>query len=206
MADEKKKGLKAIEVFYYIFITLAVLAFCIFGYMKLADMELLILDRLIGCYTICFTAVTVFMLVRILLMYNKAKKIGYQMWLMIIACVVSGVCLINSVAEDSSKTKVKGIIKVNDATKVLLCEITQKNGHTKIDVYRVRDRMAKKLGEIDEKPFSVRCVAEKKYDHYLSDNQDIITIVCNYEKYYDEMVELKPEYDKGYLEYSFALE
>lgn len=205
MADDKKK-LKANDVFYYIGITLAALAFCVFGYMKLADMEIFVFDRIIGCYTICFTAVTAFMLVRIFTMYSKTKKIDYQTWLMIVACVVSGACLINSVAEDFGKSKVKDGIKINEATMVYICESTQKNGHTKIDVYRVRDRMAKKLGEIDEKPFSVKCVADKKYTYDISENGDIITIHCNYGSYNDERVMLKPGYDQGVLSYPFALD
>lgn len=206
MADDKKKGLKAADIFYYIGITLAAIAFCFFGFMKLADIEIFVFNRIIGCYTICFTAVTAFMLVRIFTMYSKTKKIDYQTWLMIAACVVSGACLINSIAEDSNKSKVRAEIEVNAATKVFLCESTEKNGHTKIGVYRVRDRMAKKLGEIDEKPFSVRCVADKKYTYDISENGDIITVHCNYGSYNDERVALKPGYDQGVLSYPFALD
>lgn len=205
MGDEKKKS-KAIDVFYYIGITAAAIAFCFFGYMKLADMEVFLFNRIIGCYTICFTAVTGFILVRIYAMYKKTKKADYQLWLMIIAGVVSVACLINSTAEDFGKSKIKKEIIVNEATSVYLCESTQKNGHTKIEVYRVRDRIAKKLGEIDEKPFSVRCVADDKITDTISENGDIITIHCEYGEYRDERVELKPAYDKGVLSYPFALD
>ena len=206
MADDKKKGTKTYEVFYYIFITLAAMAFCFFGYMKLTDTEIFIFNRIIGCYSICFTAVTTFLLIRIFTIYKKTKKINYQLGLMILAGLVSVICLVNSVAEDCGKSKIKDEVEVNAAVKVYLCESTQKNGHTKIEVYRVRDRLAKKLGEIDEKPFAVRCVADQAYKCIVSDNQDIITINCNYGEYYDERVELKKEYDKGYLSYSFALD
>lgn len=205
MGEEKKKS-KAVDVFYYIGITAAAIAFCFFGYMKLADMEVFLFNRIIGCYTICFTAVTGFILVRIYAMYKRTKKADYQLWLMIIAGVISVACLINSAAEDFGKSKIKEEIIVNEATSVYLCESTQKNGHTKIEVYRVRDRIAKKLGEIDEKPFSVRCVADKRFSSDVSENGDIITIHCEYGEYRDERVELKPGYDKGVLSYPFALD
>lgn len=204
MAEENRK--KALDVLYYIGITLAAIAFCFFGYMKLADVELFLFNRIIGCYTICFVAVTFFLLVRIMGGYKKLKKLDYQLWLMVISCVVSAACLINSVAEDSGKSKTKTEIVVNEATNVYLCESIQKNGHTKITVYRVRDRLVKKLGEIDEKPFTSRCIADNRCTWDISENGDIITIHCNYGKYVDERVELKKEYDTGTLSYPFALE
>ncbi len=205
MADDKKKGAKAYETFYYIAMTLAVAAFAFFGYMKLSDTEIFIFDRLIGCYTICFTVVLVFTVIRIITMYRKKNKIDYQTGLMIASGVVAATCFINSFAEDCAKSKTKEIVEINETTNVFLCERIEDNGHTKIDVYRVRDRMAKKIGEIDEKPFSTRCVSEGTFKCETSDNGDIITITCNYGEYYDERVMLKPEYDKGYLTYSFAL-
>ncbi|MBR6580046.1 MAG: hypothetical protein IKK66_01980 [Ruminococcus sp.] len=206
MADDKKKGAKAYETFYYIAMTIAVAAFAFFGYMKLSDTEIFIFDRLIGCYTICFTVVLVFTVIRIITMYRKKNKIDYQTGLMIASGVVAATCFINSFAEDCAKSKTKDVLVVNEATNVFLCERIEDNGHTKIDVYRVRDRMAKKIGEIDERPFSTRCVAEDTYEYVVSDNGDIITITCEYGKYYDEKVALKPEYDKGYLTFSFALD
>lgn len=205
MGEEKKKS-NASDAFYYIGITLAAAAFCFFGYMKLADIEIFIFNRIIGCYTICFTAVVVFLLIRIYTLYSKTKHVNYQVVLMSIACFVGALCFINSIAEDFSKSKRKDKITVNETTMVYLCERVEKSGHTKIDVYRVRDRLVKKIGEIDEKPFSVRCVAEGAYDYFVGDNGDVITINCKYGKYYDERVALKSEYDKGYLSYTFALE
>ena len=39
MSEEKKKGSKSYETFYYIIMTLAVAGFGFFGYMKLTDTE-----------------------------------------------------------------------------------------------------------------------------------------------------------------------
>lgn len=184
--------------------TLAVIAFGFFGYMKLADIELVVLGRLIGCYTICFIVVLGFLIVRIFALYDKLKKFDYQMGLMVAAAVIGLLCFVNSFAEDMGKSKTKEIVTVNETTEVYLCERMEKNGHTKIDVYRVRDYQAKKIGEIDERPFSARCVSEKAFSHTISENGDIISITCNYGTYTDEKTVLKS--DVGYLTYSFALD
>ena len=203
MAGENKS--KASNTLYYISITLAALAFCFFGYMKLFDVEVFFLNRIFGCYTICFTAVTAFLFIRIYAIYKVTKKITYQLWLMIAAAAVSGSCLINSIAEDSGKSKTKIEIIVNDATNVYLCERKISDEHTKIEVYRVRDRLAEKIGEIDEKPFSVRCVADNRCKWDISEDDKTITVHCEYGEYRDEMVNLKPELNDGTLSYSFTI-
>lgn len=205
MGDEKKKS-KGYDIAYYTLMTAAIIAFAFFGYMKLADVEIVLFNRIIGCYTICFTVVLVFLIIRIFALYDKIKKIDYQMGLMISAGIIALLCFINSIAEDFGKSKTKDIITVNETTDVYLCECMEDNGHTKIDVYRVRDRLAKKIGEIDERPFAYRCVADDSYSYSIGENGDIIDITCNYGQYIDERTVLKSGYDSGYLTYSFALD
>lgn len=199
MAEKKSNAL------YYISITLAAFAFCFFGYMKLFDVEIFIFNRIIGCYTICFTAITAFLLIRIYAIYKTTKKVNYQLWLMILSASVSGICLINSVAEDFGKSKTKIEIIVNEATNVYLCERNISDEHTKIEVYRVRDRLAKKLGEIDETPFAVRCIAGNKCKWDISEDGVTLNVHCEYGTYSDETVNLKPELDDGTLSYSFTI-
>lgn len=204
MADDKK--LKMNDALYYIGITAAAAAFCFFGYMKLTDTELFIFDRIIGCYTICFTAVLSFLVIRVMMIYSKSKKFAYQTILMIIAAVVAAVCLINSIAEDSRKSKTKDVLNIVEGTDVFLCEDVEKSGHTRIDVYRVRNRLAKKIGEIDERYFSVRCVEEDTYTYNVSDDYSIININCHYGTYGNDMISLNPAFDTGVMTFSFVLD
>ncbi len=207
MSEEKKKGSKSYETFYYIIMTLAVAGFGFFGYMKLTDTEIYVFDRIIGCYTICFTAALIFLAVRIFTLFKKnGKKLSYQFWLMAVAGGITAACVINSIAEDFGKSKVKGILEINETTKVFLCESTQKNGHTQIDVYRVKGRLARKLGEIDETLFSVRCIEQDMYSYAVSGDESLLTVNCQYGVYGNGMYMLSPTYDTGTLSYTFKLD
>lgn len=208
MADEaKEKGAKAYEAFYYIVMTLAVIGFGFFGYMKLTDTELYIFDHIIGCYTICFTAALVFIAVRWLTLFRKnGKKFNYQLWLMTAACAVAAACFINSVCEDFGKSKVREVVKINATTDVFLCEPTEKDGSTRIDIYRIGGRLVRKLGEIDEKLFSVKCIQDGLYTCTVSDDGSMITVNCEYGVFGDGIHMLNPAYDTGNLSYTFKIE
>lgn len=207
MADEKKKGAKAYEFFYYTLMTLAVAAFGFFGYMKLTDTEIYVFDCIIGCYTICFTAALVFLVVRILTLLRKnGKQLSYQFWLMAAACGITAACFVNSIAEDIGKSKVKGVLEINETMNVFLCESTQKSGHTQIDVYRVKGRLACKLGEIDETLFSVKCIEQDMYSYAVSGDESLLTVSCQYGVYGNGMYMLSSTYDTGTLSYTFKLD
>lgn len=206
MADDKKKSAKAAkayETFYYIFITLAVMGFGYFGYLKLTDTDIYFYDRVINCYTLCFAAAFVFLALRVLIVFRKINKVSYQLGLMMVACGISGVCLINSVAEDFSRSKVRDIIEINEATDVLLCEVGKEN--TRIDVYRVRGRLAKKIGEIDETYFSVKCLEQGMYSCDVSADGSVITVNCNYGVYGNGIYMIIPAYDTGTLSFNFEI-
>lgn len=205
MADDKKKFAKAYDTFYYIFITLAAVGFGFFGYLKLTDTDIYFYDRVINCYTLCFTAAFVFLALRILIVFRRSgNKVSYQLWLMIAAALISGACLINSLAEDFSRSKIMDIIEIDENTDIFLCETGDEN--TQIDIYRVKDRMARKIGEIDETYFSVKCIEQGMYSYEISDDGTFITIYCNYGVYGNGIYMIVPAYDTGTLSYTFQIE
>lgn len=205
MADDKKKFAKAYDAFYYIFITLAVIGFIYFGYMKVFDTEIYFYNRVINCYTLCFTAAFIFLALRILIVFRRSgNKVGYQLLLMIISCGISGVCLINSLAEDFSRSKIMDIIEINETTDVFLCENGDETS-TKIDIYRVRGRLAKKIGEIDETYFSVKCIEQDMYTYNISEDGSLLTVNCNYGVYGNGVYMIIPAYDTGTLTFTFEI-
>lgn len=206
MAD----GGKGASSFWYHFgMTLAVIGFGFFVYIKLTDTEFFMLNHIIHCYTICFAAALVFMLGRIGWVFSKSgKKFTYQLWLMSAAGVMIVACFVNNVAEDFGKSKTKKIIDIDETRKVILCEADIEYGHTRIDVYNVKGRFVKKAGEIDEKLFSVKCLAEEKYSYRLEDDNTAIIISCEYGTFGDAdgNIVLDPKYTDKTLSYRFELD
>lgn len=208
MAEEKKKKdySKLLNLLYCIGMTLAVAGIVFFGYLKLTDTELFIFNRVISCYTVCFAAVMAVLVCRFIYVFIKnGRKFSYQIALQAVAAAIVSVCAVNSTAEDISKSKVNDLVKLNESTSVILCEADGKTGHTRIDVYRRRGRFAKKIGEIDEMLFSVKCIESGAYNCYASDDGDKVIVECSYGTYGDGVYMLVPEYDSGVLTYTFEL-
>lgn len=207
MAEEKKKSDKAAKAyasFYYIFMTLAVMGFGYFGYLKLTDTDIYFYSRVINCYTLCFTAAFIFLALRIFIVFHKnGNKVSYQVWLLIISCMISCICLINSVAEDFSRSRITDTIEINEDTEVLLCETGDES--TRIDIYRVKGGFVKKIGEIDETYFSVKCIEQDLYTCDVSEDGSLITINCNYGVYGNGIYMIAPAYDTGTLSYTFQI-
>lgn len=206
MADGEKKGGKAIAVIYYIAVTLAAAAFGFFGYMKLTDTELYLFNSVIGCYTICFGAVLGFTVIRFLTLLKKnGNKFNYPIALMLSAAGIAGACFVNSLAEDIGRSKVKDILEMDETTKIFLCEVSDKEDRSVIDVYRVRDRFVHKIGTIDERLFSVKCIEGDLYSYSFSEDKSLVTIQCQYGVYGDGLYMLNPSFDTGVLNYTFKI-
>lgn len=208
MAGEKKKKdySKLLNSLYFIGMTFAVAGIVFFGYLKLTDTELFIFSRVISCYTVCFAAVMAILVCRFIYVFVKnGRKFSYQIALQAVVAAVATLCSVNSTAEDINKSKVNNVVKINESTNVILCEVDCKTGHTRIDVYRERGRFAKKIGEIDEMPFSVKCIESGAYNCYASDGGDKVFVECSYGTYDNSEHMLVPEYDNGVLTYKFDL-
>ncbi|MDE6774720.1 MAG: hypothetical protein K2J37_00195 [Ruminococcus sp.] len=212
MAEEKKKEekkkidySKLLNSLYYIGITLGAAGIAFFGYLKLTDTELFIFSRIISCYTVCLAVVTVVLAYRFIRVFiENEKKFNYMIALQAVVASVALACAVNSMAEDINKSKVNDVVKINERTSIILCEVENKSGHTQIDVYCKRGRFAKKTGEIDEMMFSVKCIESGAYNCYSSDDGNTAVVECFYGIYGNGSI-LIPEYDTGMLTYVFDL-
>ncbi len=210
MAGEGKKA-KVTETFYFIFMTLLVCGFGLLVYCKLTDSSFRLFGRLFSCYSMGFSAVFLFFAVRSVTVFVKnGKKMNYRLFLDISAVVMTLFCLINCLAADINSSGTKDILKVGDKNRVMLCEsvFTDENGavsEVRIDVYSMNGRLCRKLGEIDETLFSVRCVETDSYRYYISDDGRQLTLECLYGAYGNDTYSLTPQADTGKLTYIFEI-
>ncbi|MBP3379898.1 MAG: hypothetical protein J6K77_03425 [Ruminococcus sp.] len=210
MADAGKKA-KVMETFYFIFMTLLVLGFGFFAYCKLTDSSLRLFGRLFGCYSLGFFAVLLFFIVRSVMVFVRTgKKMNYRLFLDISAVVITLFCLINSLATDMKASAAKDILRLGDKSSVMLCEsvLTDDNDavtEVRIDVYAMNGRLCRKIGEIDETLFSVRCVETDSYRYYISEDGRQLTLECLYGTYGSGTYTLTPQADTGTLTYVFEI-
>lgn len=218
MADDKKSVRLSNFLYYFIRIAIA-LAVAFFGWLKLADRSIYIFNTVFGCYTFAFVCIFIVMLIYLL---NYMKKnngnFNFTSGFFIAVLSVILICMINSVAGDINNSKVKNILPIGTATEentdvpsVILCEVTKYNNminenSTYIDVYRVKDRIAKKIGVIDEVYFSVECVKNDMYTYFINTENNTITIECSYGIFGDGIVMMNPAYETGKIQYVFKLD
>ncbi|MCM1529050.1 MAG: hypothetical protein NC093_03540 [Alistipes sp.] len=210
MADPGKKA-KVMETFYFILMTLLVCGFGFFAYCKLTGSSIRLFGRLFGCYSLGFFAVLLLLIVRSVMVFIKTgKKMNYRLFLDISAVVITLFCLINCLATDIKASGTKDILKIGDKNRVMLCEsvFTDENDvvtEVRIDVYSINGRLCRKLGEIDETLFSVRCVETDSYRYYISDDGRQLTLECLYGAYGNGTYSLTPQADTGKLTYIFEI-
>ncbi len=210
MADAGKKA-KVMETFYFILMTLLVCGFGFFAYCKLTGTSLRLFGRLFGCYSMGFSAVFLFFAVRSVMVFVKTgKKMSYRLFLSLSAVLITLFCLINCLATDISSSGTKDILKLGEKNSVMLCEsvVTDDNGavtEVRIDVYGMNGRLCRKLGEIDETLFSVRCVETDSYRYYISEDGRQLTLECLYGTYGNGTYTLSPQADTGKLTYIFEI-
>lgn len=218
MAEDKKSAKFANAVPYLVKILIAA-AVAFFGWLKLADRYIYIFDTVFKCYTFAFFSAFTILLVY-LLNYMKKNNGNFNFnsgVITAILCVLL-VCLVNSGAEDIKNSKVKDVLPIGAVTEentdvpaVVLCEVTQFNKmlndySTYIDVYRVKGRLARKLGVIDEVYFSVECVKDGLYDYFINYERNTVTIECSYGSFGDGIIEMNPAYETGKIQYVFKLD
>lgn len=210
MAEAGKKA-KVMETFYFILMTLLVCGFGFFGYCKLTDSYIRLFGRLFSCYSLGFFAVLLFFIVRSVMVFVKTgKKMNYRLFLNLSAAVITLFCMINSMAADIKSSGTMDILKLGDKSRVMLCEsvFTDDDGsitEVRIDVYGMNGRICRKLGEIDETLFSVRCVETDSYRYYISEDGRQLTLECLYGAYGNGTYMLTPQADTGTLTYIFEI-
>lgn len=210
MADAGKKE-KVMETFYFILMTLLVVGFGFFGYCKLTDSSVRLFGRLFGCYSLGFFAGLLFLIVRSIMIFVKTgNKMSYRLFLNLSAVVITLFCVINSMATDIKSSGTKDILKLGDKSSVMLCEsvFTDDNDavtEVRIDVYSMNGRICRKLGEIDETLFSVRCIETDSYRYYISEDGRQLTLECLYGTYGSGTYTLTPQADTGTLTYIFEI-
>ncbi|MDE5765406.1 MAG: hypothetical protein K2I00_10710 [Ruminococcus sp.] len=205
--EEKKKFdySKLLDSLHYVGITSGVAGIAFFSYLKLTDTELFVFNRVMSCYTVCFAIITGVLAYRFVRVFiANEKKFNYVITLQAIVASVILACAVNSLAEDVNKSKINDVIEINENISVVLCEVENKSGHTRIDVYSRRGRFAKKTGEIDEMMFSVKCIESGAYNCYSPDDGNSAVVECFYGIYGNGNV-LSPEYNTGMLTYVFDL-
>ena len=141
---------------------------------------------------------------------RTGKKMNYRLFLDISAVVITLFCLINSLATDMKASAAKDILRLGDKSSVMLCEsvLTDDNDavtEVRIDVYAMNGRLCRKIGEIDETLFSVRCVETDSYRYYISEDGRQLTLECLYGTYGSGTYTLTPQADTGTLTYVFEI-
>lgn len=210
MADAEKKA-KVLETFYYIFMTILVCGFGFFCYCKLTDSSVRIFGRLFGCYSLGFFAVLLFFIVRSVMVFLRTgKKMNYRLFLDLSAVVITLFCFINCLATDMKSSGTKDILRLGEKSRAMLCEtvFTDDDGAITeicIDVYSMNGRICRKIGEIDETLFSVRCVETDSYRYYISEDGRQLTLECLYGTYGSDTYELTSQADTGSLTYIFEI-
>ncbi|MDE5569856.1 MAG: hypothetical protein K2J47_04855 [Ruminococcus sp.] len=218
MADDKKsvKLSNTIPYFVRIFIAAAVV---FFSWLKLADRSIYIFNTVFSCYTFAFfSAFTILLIYLLDCMKKNNGNFNFNSGFIIVVLCALLLCLINSGAEDIKNSKVKDVLPVGTVTEenldvpsIVLCEVTEFNNmmnadSTYIDVYRVKGRIAKKLGVIDEVYFSVECIKDNMYTYFINEKNNTITIECSYGFFGDGIVEMNPAYETGKIQYVFKFD
>lgn len=190
-----------------------------FGWLKLADRYIYIFGTVFSCYTFAVVSASVIILVY-LVSYIKKNNGNFNFnsgFFTAVLCVLL-VCAVNCTAEDVKNSKVKDVIPIgtvtaedDNAPSVVLCEVTAFNStmndfSTFINVYHVKDRIARKIGVIDEVYFSVECIKDGLYDYFINYEKNTVTIECSYGYFGDGIIEINPAYETGKIQYVFKLD
>lgn len=211
MADGNKKKPDLNEVFYNIFVVLAVIGLLYYTYLRINGMSLYFMGSIFGCDTAGFFAAFLFLGIRIsALLTRTGGKFNLRLWTLTAAAALVFVCGISSFTVDVKHSKLIDVLTIDGETTVLLSEYTERDKLTDteyvyLDVYRSNGKtVAKKLGQIDETYFAVRCVDTDSYTYTVSD-EGIFTLDCQYVSYGGGQFVLAPYADTGHLTYDFKL-
>ena len=145
--------------------------------------------------------------------HKKSEKVPKGIAFLVIGMVT--LCLwgiTDSTIDGLKDSETQNIITLSDGKEITMNEVTDYSSLNKdwelhyIYVYRTKGIIAEKIGEIDETYFSNRCIADGKYTYEYNESTKVLKIVCEYGKYGNDTVKLKPEYDTGYMDFEFQLE
>ncbi len=183
----------------------------IFGCLKLSDSSLYIFDIIIDCYTFGF--ISAFIILSIKLVFHLKKdewEFHFNSEILAGALGIVLVCMINGIAEDIKSSKVKDILPIDERIRIVLCEVTEHNNmidddSSYINVFKVNNNIARKLGVIDEVYFSVKCVEENMYNYFFDAESKTVTIECSYGWFGDGVVMMNPDCETGKIQYVFNL-
>lgn len=198
-----------------------IIAVCvaIFGWLKMADRYIYIFGTVFNCYT--FAVVCAFFILLVYLVgYIKKNNGNFNFnsgFFTAILCILL-VCAVNCTVEDVKKSKIKDVLPISavtendaDVPSVVLCEVTEFNStvndySTYINIYRVKGRIARKIGVIDEVYFSAECIKDGLYNYFINYEKNTIMIECFYGYFGDGIVEINPAYETGKIQYVFKLD
>lgn len=211
MADGNKKKTDPNEVFYHILLVAAVIGLAYFTYLRLNDMSLYFMGSIFDCNTVGFFGAFLFLGIRISALLTRTKgKYNLRLWTLTVAAVLVFACGLSGFTIDVRHSKLIDVLTIDGETTVLLSEYTEHDKLTDtervyLDVYRSNGKTsAKKLGQIDETYFAVRCVETDSYTYTVSDD-GIFTLDCQYVSYGGGPFVLSPYADTGHLTYNFKL-
>lgn len=210
MADEKK--LVKLNNFLQCASRIAVVGvLAVFGCLKLSDSSLYMFNTIIDCYTFGFISAFIILLIKLVLHLKRDEwKFHFNSEMLAGALGVVLVCMINSVAEDAKASKVRDILPVDERIRIVLCEVTEYNNmmnadSSYINVFKVNNNVARKLGVIDEVYFSAKCVEEDMYTYFIDSESGTVTIECSYGWFGDGIVMMNPDYETGKIQYIFSI-
>lgn len=211
MADGNKKKTDPNEVFYYILLVLAVIGLAYFTYLRLNDLSLYFMGSIFCSYTVGFFGAFLFLGIRISALLTRTKgKYNLQLWALTIAAVLVFACGLSSFTIDVRRSKLIDVLTIDEETTVLLSEYTEHDKLTDadrvyLDVYKLSGKtVSKKLGQIDETYFAVRCVETDSYTYTVGED-GVFTLDCQYGSYGGGLFVLAPYADTGHLTYDFKL-
>lgn len=210
MTDEKKLvGLNNFLHCVSVITIVGVLA--VFGCLKLSDSSIYVFGIIIDCYTFGFISAFIILSAKLVFHLKKDEwKFHFNSEMLAGALGIVLVCMINGIAEDAKASKVKDILPVDERTKIVLCEVTEHNNmidddSSYINVFKVNNNIARKLGIIDEVYFSVKCVEEDMYIYFFDAESETVTIECSYGCFGDGIVMMNPDCETGKIQYVFKL-
>lgn len=210
MADKKKSYKDAL-------FTAEALAVMFLSFLMLlavsGDGRICILGAMLSSVTASVLAASMMALIVLAIACTRKKDDGK---LKEFPAIVSGiavffcvVCLIIGVVRDISDTKIKGELNISEEESVILTETTVKNKYTEterthITVYLKGEGLtAKKLGEIDETMFTVKCIESGSYNCYYNSENETVTVICYHGGYGNGIASLL--YDEGSMTYNFPI-
>ncbi|MDE5937330.1 MAG: hypothetical protein K2G83_08000 [Ruminococcus sp.] len=210
MTDEKKL-VRLNNFMHCVSVTAIVGVLAVFGCLKLSDSSLYIFDIIIDCYTFGFISAFIILSIKLVLHLKKDEwEFHFNSEMLAGALGIVLVCMINGIAEDAKASKVKDILPIDKRIKIVLCEVTEHNNmidadSSYINVFKVNNNIARKLGVIDEVYFSVKCVEEDMYTYFFDAESGTVTIECSYGWFGDGTVMMNPDYETGKIRYVFKL-